>query len=97
LPLPKPLVRLAAVVRMQSGGQAAGDLEFNSLGATTAPQETVVWLSCGAGNVRRYISVHVNPLTGLSEIGPLAAGLPAVVATIAATTQAAEAAQTQGN
>jgi Tfp pilus assembly protein FimT len=91
LPLPKPVVRLAAIVRMQSGGQAATDIEFTSLGATTTTQETVVWLACGAGNVRRYISIHVNPVTGLAEIGPLTAGLPATIATIATANLAAEA------
>jgi Tfp pilus assembly protein FimT len=84
LPLPHPIVRLAAVVRMQSGGQTTTEIEFTPLGATTSAQETVVWLACGAGAQRRYISVHVNPLTGLVETGPLVGGLPAAVETIAA-------------
>jgi Tfp pilus assembly protein FimT len=96
LPLPKPVVRLAAVVRMQAGGQSATDLEFTPLGATTTPQETVVWLACGAGPARRYIPVQVNPVTGLAEVGPLVAGLPTAVATIAAANLATEAAQAVG-
>jgi len=92
LPLPRPVVRLAAVVRMQSGGQAASDVEFTPLGATTATQETVVWLACGAGAQRRYISIQINPVTGMAEIGTLTAGLPAAIDTIATTNLAAAAA-----
>jgi Tfp pilus assembly protein FimT len=97
LPLPRPVVRLAAVVRMQSGGQAATDVEFTSLGSTTAPQETVVWLACGAGSLRRYISIQINPVTGLAEVGPLTAGLPATIATIATANLAAEASKIETN
>ena len=97
LPLPRPVVRLAAAVRMQSGGQSVSDIEFTPLGATTATEETVVWLACGAGPSRRYISIHVNPLTGLVEIGPLRAGLPAAVATIATVNLAAEALEVETN
>jgi prepilin-type N-terminal cleavage/methylation domain-containing protein len=84
LPLPKPTVQLLVVMRMQSGGQSTDQVEFTPLGGTTAPQETVLWLACGSGSQRRYISIHVNPQTGLAEAGPLVAGLPATVVNIAA-------------
>jgi prepilin-type N-terminal cleavage/methylation domain-containing protein len=97
LPMPRPMVRLAAVIRMQSGGQATTEIEFTPLGATTSPQETVVWLACGAGAQRRYISVHVNPLTGLVETGPLVGSLPAAVETIATQNLAASEAALEAN
>jgi hypothetical protein len=97
LPLPRPIVRLAAVIRMQSGGQAATEIEFTPLGATTAAQETVVWLACGAGAQRRYISVYVNPLTGLIGTGPLVDSLPSAVETIAAQNLATSDAALQAN
>jgi prepilin-type N-terminal cleavage/methylation domain-containing protein len=83
LPLPKPGVRLVAIVRTQGGGIAAGDIEFTALGATTSPSETVLWLACGSGSSERFISVHVDPVTGQVSVGPLRAELPAIVNTIA--------------
>ena len=89
LPLPEPPVRLVAVVRMQSNGQSTTEIEFTPLGSTTAAYQTVVWLTCGGGALQRFISVTVNPVTGLTEIGPLAGALPSNVAAIAATNAAA--------
>jgi prepilin-type N-terminal cleavage/methylation domain-containing protein len=82
LPLPDPGVRLVGVFVMQGAGQAATSVEFTALGDTTSKYETVVWLACGQGASQRFISVHVNPITGLTEIGPLQAALPAAVAAL---------------
>jgi prepilin-type N-terminal cleavage/methylation domain-containing protein len=82
LPLPPPTVSLIAVVRMQSGGQSTTEIEFTSLGSTTSTYETDLWLTCGSGNSQRYISVIVNPITGLTSIGPLQSALPAAVQSI---------------
>src|SRR6185503_3194772 len=82
LPLPEPGVRLVTVVVMQGAGQSATSVEFKPLGETTSKYETVVWLACGKGAAQRFISVHVNPVTGLSEIGPLTGALPAAVAAL---------------
>jgi type II secretory pathway pseudopilin PulG len=79
LPLPDPGVRLVGAVVMQGAVQPASSVEFTALGDTTSKYETVVWLMCGAGASRRYISVNVNPVTGLTEIGPLRGALPAAV------------------
>jgi hypothetical protein len=84
LPLPDPGVQLVSVVVMQGTGQATTYIEFKRLGETASKYESVVWLSCGNGSARRYISVHVNPITGLTEIGPLQAALPSAVASLAA-------------
>lgn len=84
LPLPEPGVRLVTLVVMQGAGQSATHIEFKGLGETASKYESVVWLSCGNGAARRYISVHVNPITGLTEIGPLRGALPAAVASLTA-------------
>jgi len=89
LPIPKPTVRLAAIVRMQGAGVAVTEVVFDSLGKTTEPQDTVIWLACGAGSQRRYVSVHINHATGLTETGALLAALPTAINTIAAQNLAA--------
>jgi hypothetical protein len=60
------------------------DVEFTPLGGTTRAQQTVIWLTCGSSAERRFISIEVNPATGLAEIGPLTKTLPANVAALAA-------------
>ena len=82
LPIPEPGVRLITVVQMQGGPQAASQVEFNALGGTTSPHQTVIWLACGRGNVRRYVSVLVDPVTGLVTIGTPVSALPAAVRSI---------------
>lgn len=81
LPIPEPQVRLAGAVRMAGLGQATTEIEFTALGGTTSQVETVVWLACGSDANVRFISIHINPITGLSEIGPLQGELPGGVAT----------------
>jgi prepilin-type N-terminal cleavage/methylation domain-containing protein len=82
LPLPEPGVQLLTVVQMQGSGQPTNEAVFNERGGTESLQQTVLWLSCGRGNVRRYISVVVDPVTGLVTIGPVASALPTAVRTI---------------
>jgi hypothetical protein len=60
---------LGAAVRQVSWQQVA-DLEFGPLGETTRSQKTVVWLAAGAGSGTRYLQLHVNPVTGLTTVGP---------------------------
>jgi Tfp pilus assembly protein FimT len=95
LPIPEPGVRLVAVVQMQGTGQSTTEIEFNPLGGTTSPRTTVVWLACGRGSVRRFISVGVDPITGLVTIGSPVSALPSAVSTIVEATLATESAQTQ--
>jgi prepilin-type N-terminal cleavage/methylation domain-containing protein len=52
-------------------------VEFGPLGATTATQPTAVWLSAGSGKAQRYISISINPATGLATIGPFQGAAPA--------------------
>jgi hypothetical protein len=76
LPIPQPGVQLAAIVRINGVAQAVNDVDFLPLGGTQSQSPTVVWLSCAAGNDQRFISVTVDPVTGLAEIGPLQTELP---------------------
>jgi prepilin-type N-terminal cleavage/methylation domain-containing protein len=61
-------VQLAAVGTMGSRPAPQTDLEFGPLGSTTRPDPTVIWLSAGVGNAQRFISVSVNPVTGLATV-----------------------------
>lgn len=58
-------VRLFAVWSLANTPQVVGDVEFQSLGGTTRVQPTLIWLAAGSGSGTRYISVRVNPTTGL--------------------------------
>jgi Tfp pilus assembly protein FimT len=82
LPIPEPGVRIVAVIQMQGGGTSTSEIEFNTLGGTTCPQTSVVWLACGSGTIRRYLPVSTDPITGLVTIGSPVATLPSTVATI---------------
>lgn len=102
LPIPEPRVRLVAVMQMQGLGQETTQVEFNPIGGTTSPQTSVVWLSCGRGQLRRFISVSVDPITGLVTIGPHVSTLPTTIATLVqsrlnAESQATQSAQAQVN
>lgn len=76
LPLMGPRVHLAAVYSVGTSTVDVVTLEFNPLGATTRIQQTVIWLACGSGEGERFLSLHVNPTTGLVEIGSLTTELP---------------------
>jgi prepilin-type N-terminal cleavage/methylation domain-containing protein len=69
-------VQLAAVGTMGSAPTAQTLLEFGPLGGTTSSNPTVIWLSAGAGNALRYISVSVNPVTGLASVNDFTASGP---------------------
>jgi hypothetical protein len=45
-------------------------VEFGPLGETVRADATVVWLVAGSGSDRKYITVEVNPVTGLALVGP---------------------------
>lgn len=62
-------VQLAAIGTTGVRPAPQSDLEFGPLGATTRSDPTVIWLSAGAGAAQRFISVSVNPVTGLADIG----------------------------
>ena len=57
------------------------DVEFGPLGGTTRTAATVVWLASGNGNNQRYLSVSIDPITGLAALGDLQANRPTITAT----------------
>ena len=77
LPLLNAPIFLAAVRRVgATTEQNATSIEFDSLGALTQPELAKIWLSAGSSNSRRYISVEINPVTGISELGDLQVETP---------------------
>ncbi|HVW37087.1 MAG TPA: GspH/FimT family pseudopilin [Pirellulales bacterium] len=73
-------VQLVAVGTMGNRPASTTTLEFGPLGGTTSADPTVIWLSSGAGAAQRFISVSVNPVTGLAGVNPFgASGPPASV------------------
>lgn len=69
-------VRLIAVNTAAGVKLNPAELEFGPLGETTQTGETVVWLAAGAGAETRYLSIHVNPVTGLATVGEFTASGP---------------------
>jgi prepilin-type N-terminal cleavage/methylation domain-containing protein len=60
--------RLHAVRALSSSPQTVTNLEFGPYGETTRTEETQIWLAAGVGSATRYLSVRVNPVTGLTWI-----------------------------
>jgi prepilin-type N-terminal cleavage/methylation domain-containing protein len=54
----------------------ATSVEFGPMGATSQTQPTVIWLSAATGAAARYISVSINPATGLATVGGFQAAAP---------------------
>jgi len=52
-----------------ASSQQIEEVEFEELGNTTRSAATTIWLSAGNDSSRRYLSLRVNPATGLTEIG----------------------------
>lgn len=69
-------VALQSVLRRGAASPSADYVEFGPLGETTQSEPTVIWLASGSGAARRYISVTINPVTGVSSIGELQATSP---------------------
>ena len=69
LPHTGPTVRLAAVAASGATMQSVDDVEFGPLGQTTRADPTTIWLTSGGGDGKKYMTLVVNPVTGLSQIG----------------------------
>jgi Tfp pilus assembly protein FimT len=81
LPIPEPGVKLVTVVTLSGSPQTTTSIEFTPLGGTTSSNPTAVWLASGNGTLRRYISIGVDPITGLVTIGRPVAAMPPAVTT----------------
>jgi prepilin-type N-terminal cleavage/methylation domain-containing protein len=69
-------VKIAAVEEAGSVSRTVGSMEFGPFGETTSSGSTVIWLAAGEGSARRYVSISVNPVTGLASIGAYTAKAP---------------------
>ena len=69
-------VSLIEVQATSSNPARVSDVEFGPLGQATRPEDTTIWLGAGAAADRRYISVRVNRVTGLADIGSFEAAPP---------------------
>lgn len=78
MPLSEPRVVLLGAEATRGSAVRVDKVEFTSLGGTVRSQETVLWLACGEGDARRFISIGVSPVTGLTEIGDVQAVVPAI-------------------
>lgn len=65
-----------ALHSVKAGTQAVTTLDFGPLGNTSRTDETVVWLTSGAGTAQRYVTVRVNPVTGLVSVDSIQATSP---------------------
>lgn len=63
-------VQLISVLINQSPPAEVADVEFDRLGSTNRSEQTVLWLAAGLGEDRRYLSVVIDPTTGLAEPKP---------------------------
>jgi hypothetical protein len=62
-------VTLVGAQAVGSSTQPITSVEFGPYGSTTQANQTVVWVCAGVGIARRYMSICVNPVTGLSTLG----------------------------
>lgn len=76
LPTNHALVALAGVHRMTPAAEPVTSVEFDSLGATTRAEPTLVWLAAGVGDTTRYISISIDPVTGLTTISEVQSVMP---------------------
>ncbi|MCH7726827.1 MAG: prepilin-type N-terminal cleavage/methylation domain-containing protein [Planctomycetes bacterium] len=67
---------IVAVQKLTPGPVNVSDVEFGELGETTRSEPTVIWLRCGAGADTIYLSVTVDPVTGLTSIGDIQSDAP---------------------
>jgi prepilin-type N-terminal cleavage/methylation domain-containing protein len=78
LPHVGPTVRILAATAGGASPQPVTTLDFGPLGATTRSSPTTLWLAAGSNAATRYISLTVNPVTGLVESGSVTSTPPAV-------------------
>jgi prepilin-type N-terminal cleavage/methylation domain-containing protein len=67
-------VEIAGLVA--ESGAAVSEVEFSEMGALTQSDAVYVWLACGQGASRRYISVEIDAVTGLASMGEVIATRP---------------------
>ena len=76
LPQVGPTVVLTAMHTGATPPVPVDTVRFGPLGGTTRSEETVIWLSCGVDQSARFLSVHINPVTGLATVGKFTGTAP---------------------
>jgi hypothetical protein len=72
-----PPVSLLGAQAVGSTTQNITSVEFGPYGQTTQANKTFIWLTAGEGNGQRYISIQVNPITGMATVGTFQTTRPA--------------------
>lgn len=68
LPHIGPSVRIVTAASSGAAAEWVPDVEFGPLGETTRTSPTVIWLAVGYGSDTRYLSLTINPVTGLTDL-----------------------------
>ena len=82
--LPSVTVQLELEAVRKVGASSQSDttsVEFGPLGALNQSEDCWIWLAIGRGDGRRYLSIELDAITGLSRIGELqVTGPPSITA-----------------
>lgn len=82
LPVGSGELKLLGALRGTGSPTELTNITFTPLGSTVATEDTVIWLTSGLGNSRRYIAVRVAAITGLASVDPLTATAPTGLAAL---------------
>ncbi|WP_425613872.1 Tfp pilus assembly protein FimT/FimU [Anatilimnocola sp. NA78] len=82
LPIGAGHVQLLGAKRATGSTTELTEVTFTSLGGTSIPEATLIWLTAGQGSTRRYLAVRINAATGLAEVDPLTATAPTGLAAL---------------
>jgi prepilin-type N-terminal cleavage/methylation domain-containing protein len=72
-------IRLAAVTAHDGAPLTAAEIEFGPLGETTRTEQSCIWITGGLASDQRYLSIEVDPVTGLASPGVCTSVAPAGV------------------
>jgi prepilin-type N-terminal cleavage/methylation domain-containing protein len=70
-------VRIVSVTTLDGTPIGDGAIEFGPLGETMRAEETRIWIAGGHDAHQRYLSIHVDPVTGLASLGQFTSVAPA--------------------
>lgn len=69
LPRLGPTVSLLGAQAVGTTTQNITSVEFGPYGQTIQASKTFIWLTAGTGNYQAYLSIQVNPITGMATVG----------------------------
>jgi prepilin-type N-terminal cleavage/methylation domain-containing protein len=62
-------VKIHRIVTVATSWTDVTEVEFTPLGSTTTSAPTTFWLTAGAGKTQRYLSISIDPVTGVASTG----------------------------